>query len=242
VSAALSFVIINEGTSKSPLASQVTAAWLTRCAAACTVQLNRDVAPEWGGAYRVRAGASVTDIAAGEIVFALVDELAAAPGDVAYHDVDGKDAPVAFLALTTCSTLDDVSTAISHELCETAGDPACNLWVDDGKGSEWARELCDAVESTSYPVDLNDGQPPILVSDFLLQAFFGPFAPAPYSFRAAPVLPFQTAAGGYQIKRAAGLGETQVQAHSASRRGLKVLGGAHHWSSRPARRGMAPKA
>lgn len=241
-------VIIIEATT-SPLIPQVTAAWLARCAQACATQLNRDVAPIWGGgSWGVRVGSGPTDVHPGEMVFSIVDQLPDAPGAVAYHDVAGAAVPVAFLALATCQTLDDVSTAISHELCETAGDEACNLWADDGAGHEWARELCDAVESGWYNVDLGEGQSPIKVSDFLLPAFFAPGATGPLSFVAStspasasfPSAPFATAAGGYQLQRSSGAGETQVTADSASRRGALARARKHHWSSRPARRGLRP--
>lgn len=243
-------MIINEATS-APLAGQISIPWLERVAAACAMQLDEDVSSYYGGGpYGCRIGANAQDVQPGEMVFAIVDSLPDAPGAIAYHDVTGADVPVAFLALSTCNALDDVSTAISHELCETAGDLACNLWADDG-AHEWARELCDAVESNLYPVDLGDGQPPVHVSDFLLPAFFATGAPAPYTHMQAqdmagsyPSAPFATAAGGYQIQRASGTGETQVTAHESSKRGVVVKAGKHHWSSRPARRGVkvAPHA
>lgn len=136
------FVIINEGTSASPVNAQITAAWLAELAAACEVQLNRDLAAAWGGSYAVRAGSGPTDIEPTEIVFAFRDTLPDAPGAVAYHDDEGNAVPFGLLGLSTCSTLDDVSTGTSHELCETAGDAFCNAWRDDGAGHEWAQELC----------------------------------------------------------------------------------------------------
>lgn len=246
VPAGLCCVIIMEATT-SPLVAQVTPAYLARVAAACAAQLANDVRPIWGGPpFGTRVGASPQDVQVGEMVFSIVDSLPDAPGAIAYHDVAGGDVPVAFLALSTCNSLTDVSTAISHELCETMGDAACDLWADDGAGHEWARELCDAVESNSYAVDLEDGQPPIMVSDWLLPAFFAPGGVAPFSFMAtmpsptgnAPAGPFQVAAGGYQIQRQSGGGETQVTAADGSRRGAIVAAGKHHWSSRPARRGV----
>lgn len=220
----------------SPLVSQVTPSWLQQCAAACLLQLENDIAPVYGGTYELRVGSSNTDIQTGEMVFAIVDALPDEPGAIAYHDVDGGDVPVAYLALSTCNTLDDVSTAISHELCETAGDVSCDLWADDGQGSEWARELCDAVESNAYEIN------GIAMSDFLLPGFFGPHDLGPYSFLQAnpsmtgrlvsfPDAPFQTAQGGYQIKRTAGTNEVQgkVPAHRLAK--------VKHWSSRSYRRG-----
>jgi hypothetical protein len=240
----LCVAIVMEATS-SPLVSQVTAAWLARCAAACSRQLSRDVAPIYGGTYGVRAASGPTDVQPGEMVFSIVDQLPDAPDAIAYHDTQGNDVPVAFLALSMCNTLGDVSTAISHELCETAGDISCDLWADDGQGYEWARELCDAVESNSYPIDLGDGQPAVPVSDFLLPGFFGASDPGPYSFvqahpelggttQGVPSGPFATASGGYQVRRSSGGGETQVQGKVADRR----LPKAKHWSSRLFRRGV----
>lgn len=242
-------VLVMQATS-SPLAAEVTPAWLGRCAEACSTQLARDVAPVYGGVYGVRVASSATDVQPGELVFAILDSLPDAPGAIAYHDVAGGDVPVAFLALSTCSTLDDVSTAISHELCETAGDASCNLWADDGTGHEWARELCDAVESNSYPIDLGDGQPPVNVSDFLLPSFFGAGASPPYSYMQGtpspatatagfPSSPFSTAPAGYQIERSSGTGETQVTGSAKGKKGALAFAGAHHWSSRTARRGVA---
>lgn len=240
-------VLINEGTTASALTAQVTQAWLTRCATACAMQLVRDVAPYWGRAVAaVRAGSGPTSIQPGEFVFALVDSLPDAPGAIAYHDVNGAAVPVAYLALSTCSTLDDVSTGISHELCETLGDEACNRWCDDNAGSEWALELCDAVESNSYPIDLSDGQPPLMVSDFLLPAFFSSAAAPPYNFMAVggnpvvptpaihnPLGPFQVAPGGYEIKRVSGSGTAQVTGMIRAMRVAKQ----RHWSARVFRRG-----
>lgn len=240
-------VLILEATS-SPLAAYVTPAWLARCAAACALSLSRDVAPYWGAAVDgVRAGSDSKDVRPNEMVFAIVDAFPSSPGAVAYHDKEGNGVPVAFLALSTCNTLDDVSEAISHELDETDGDEECNDWIDDGDGHELARELSDAVEANSYPIDLGDGQPPIMVSDFLLPAFFAPGASGPYCFTAlgnnpgavvagTPAAPFQTATGGYQLQRTSGGSETQITAQSARPRRKAML--AHpHWSSRLFRRG-----
>lgn len=228
------FVLITEGQS-APLAASVTPAWLAAVAEACTVQLNRDVAPYWGGQYSVRAGSGPTDIAQGEIAFALLDSLPNAPDAIAYHDVAGNAAPFCVLALTQCKTLDDVSTGISHELCETAGDPDVNSWSEAGDGFEYARELCDAVESGWYVID------GIRVSDFVLPAFFSNGAPAPFCYTQAigapdsayPIAPFVTASGGYQVRRTVGTGETDVWGTLKPARAER----AQHWASRVHKRG-----
>lgn len=210
------FTIIDESTAtgnQAKYGGTITLHTLVAIASALTVQLNRDVATHWGGAYAVRAGATKLDIMPGEIACVLLDALPDAPGAVAYHDVTGAEVPVVFLARTQCNSLtsgsDSVSIALSHELCETVGDPFVNAWRDDGHGAEYAQELCDACQESGYEIA------GISVSDFLLPAFFAPGAKPPYDYlgtvgQGAIARPLETAPGGYQLKRTAGGGETQV--------------------------------
>lgn len=230
------FVLILEASTVSPLVPQLTPEWLAQVAQATTVQLNRDVATYYGGDYGVRVGKGSDDVAKGEIVFAIVDALPDAPGAIAYHSVDGQAVPVAFLGLSTCKTLDDVSTAISHELCETAGDAPCNLWADDDHGDEYARELCDPVESWSYRIN------GIAVSAFVTPAFFVEDSAPPYFFCPdSPGLtlsgPFTLAPGGYMIERTASGDEHQVTARMNVIPADRWLQRKRHWSSRAYRRG-----
>jgi hypothetical protein len=204
-------------------------------AAALNVQMNRDVATWWGGSFSVRAGAA-TDLQPGDVACVLLDAMPNAPGDVAYHDVDGNEVPVVFLARTQCSSLtsgpDSVSSALSHELCEAAGDPFCNAWRDRGDGSEAAQELCDAVQEAGYTID------GISVSDFLLPAFFAKGAPPPYDYLGtvgvgAVDAPVATMPGGAQLVRSGADGATSVLGLLAARRAARKA----HWSSRTFRRG-----
>jgi hypothetical protein len=241
-----------EATAASPLTPQVTPAWLAQVADAVTQQLNVDVAPYYGGLYGVRVGSGPTDIQYGEVVFSIVDTLPQAPGAIAYHDKNGNAVPTAYLALSTCSTLDEVSQAISHEICEIGGDAPCDLWVDSGTGQEYAHELSDAVQGNTYTIDT------IVVSDFVLPSFFSPGASSPYCFTQAmgvggnyPSAPLQTTSGGYQIVRTSGTGETQVTAATKTEPAqttklAKVVGTPDgprkdkikHWSSRAWKRGV----
>jgi hypothetical protein len=213
----MQFVLVDESTlatAGSMFGGPLTPAILTSVAAALTIYMNRDLGTVWGGAYRVRAGSGPTDVQPGEIVCAIQDALPTAPGAVAYHDVEGAEVPVIFLARSQCNSIstgpDSISGALSHELAETAGDPAVNKWVDDGQGHEWCHELCDAVQEWGYEVS------GIAVSDFVLPAFFAPGAIGPYSFcgltAGGPQLgsALSTAPGGYQMQRVSGTGETQV--------------------------------
>lgn len=231
----LDFVLINEaGGAATSTGAVMTPSVLTAIAAACQVQLNRDVSAHWGGAYRVRAASSGADIMPGEIVFALLATLPGSPNAIAYHDVDGVGVPVIYDGVTLSDTLtgagNSVSVAISHELCETAGDAGCNVWAD-ANGTEYARELCDAVEAQSYTLSLSNpvaGQnydvDGVALSNFVIPAFFVPNHVGPFDFMStvgpnpnAPSAPFVTAPGGYQITRDSGQHEGQVTAkHNAS--------------------------
>lgn len=229
----------------------VTTTQLHMIAQAVTVQLDRDLSPHWGGSHMVRVGESPSpEILPGEIAFALVDELPSTPGAVAYHDVQGNGVAVAFEALSMCNSVltgpDSVSVAISHECCETVGNPSVNLWADDGRGNEWAHELCDAVEAFSYTINGLD------VSDFLLPSFFDVVGTAgPYSFGGHVSMPSQTGQGGYQIHRTSGTNEGQVTALHSDAPHILIHGQPgrplhaakrEHWSSRSGRlRALVPR-
>jgi hypothetical protein len=201
-------VLINSSKS-APLAAQIEHGWLVQVAEATEKQLNIHFAPYYGGSFKVRAGTSAHDVQTGEIVFTIEDSYPEAPDAVAFHDVEGNDVPYAILALDTCQTLSDVSTAISHELLEVGGDPDCNKWADTGNGQEYAYEVCDPVQEASYDIDS------VAVSDFVLPSYFAPSAVAPFSYlqtqaKAGPQNAFAIESGGYAIVRDSGGGETQV--------------------------------
>lgn len=224
------YILLNEA-KEAPLADQVTPAWLAAVAEAVTTQLARDFGPAWGtgGVSGVTVGDPAA-IPAGAYAFAIVDDLPEAPGAIAYHTVDGKGVPVAYLALRTCQTLADVSSAISHEVLETAGDPGANRWADGGDGYEYALELCDAVESNLYTITTSNGAE-VSVSDFLLPPFFGGQNGC-LDFMGAVQAPFSTTVGGYQIRRNAGTGETDIQGKLPDRQRLHLFVGI----GRPSRR------
>lgn len=236
----MDFVILDETTSASAgqqYGGPFDGTTLQRIASALEVYLDRDVASEHGGSYRVRVGSSSTDIMPGEIACAIVDALPDAPGAVAYHDVSGAAVPVVFCAKTACNSLtsgpDSVSNALAHELAEVVGDPACNLWADGNDGQEHCRELCDPVQEWGYLIG------DVTVSDFVLPNYFAPGSLGPWNFGAkefgGPALsgPLTTAPGGYQLVRSSGTGETQVTGEIAPRRLAKK----QHPTSRTYRRG-----
>lgn len=225
------YVILNESSS-APLALVISPLWLAAVAEACTTQLAHDVTPAWGaGTLKTVTVGDPAAIPPGAFVFVLKDDLPEAPGAIAYHATDGSGVPVAFLALNTCQTLDDVSAAISHEVVETWGDPGANRWADGGDGFEYALELCDAVEGNLYEITTSSGIN-VTVSDFVLPAFFDPGSAWPWDFAEATSGPFRTASGGYQIRRTSGTTETQVTGSMPARQLLHLAQGA----GRPHRR------
>jgi hypothetical protein len=175
------------------------------------------------------------DIQPDEVVFAILATLQDAPGAIAFHAVNNSGIPTAYDAITLSDTLTGpggFSVAISHELCETAGDPGANRWADDGKKTEHALELCDAVEAFSYPISIGGTQ--VYVSNFLLPAFFVPNALGPYDWMTAngltpvtaPSGPLATAVasgGDYQIVRTVNEnGSKQVTSRGTPRRPKKT--------------------
>lgn len=170
---------------------------------ALEIQLGADVAPVWGGDHFVRIGASDGScVQADEVAVWIKDSLPEAPGAAGYHDRLPSGAPVEYVS---CAHDQDLvtgplalSVTLSHECIEVIGNPAANLWVEGPGGVEYARELCDAVESYAYEIN------GVMVSDFLLPSFFDPGAEGPYSFMNKPKEPFKTAGangGDYQIER-----------------------------------------
>ncbi len=213
-----SFALVDETQGATTLdGAALTPAVLSSIASACQVQLNRDVAPETGGGPFLVRVSDGKDIQPGEIVFAILPALPNAPGAVAYHDVNGKGVPVAYDAITLSDTLtgpgNSLSVAISHELCETAGDPGCNRWADRGDGTEVAVEECDAVESQTY--DVGAAASPaapvgVHVSNFVLRAFWQPNAAPPYDFMTSRGIPGATAPPGPMQTAPAGGGNYQL--------------------------------
>jgi hypothetical protein len=124
-------------------------------------------------------------------------------GALGYHDLTPEGLPLgkAFVG-TDLQYGAEPSVTASHELLEMLGDPYINLTtlVQDSQGVRvYAYENCDAVEADElgYTIDLWDGKPPVLVSDFVLPRYFDPTASGPLSFKGNVHEPFEIAPGGY---------------------------------------------
>ena len=215
----------------SPLAAQMTGAWMIRLARALTIQLQAHVAPHWPGAVGacVEVAASAGDFRPGESPFQFLPSLPDQPGDIAYH-YDANGVPDAFEAVDTCGTLADLETAASHEACEIPGDPNCDQWVPRPDGKQQAVEICDPVQARRYGIDLGDGLPPVQVSDFVLPTYFSSSTIGPTTYlelvgKGAHVDPFAIAQGGYALVRNAD--GTEVFGTMTPARALKWAKGWH---------------
>ena len=94
-----------------------------------------------------------------------------------------------------------VSVAASHELFEMVLDPMANLWADKNRNTQYAYEVCDAVEEDPFVVN---GLP---MSNFVYPSWFEPFRhPRGTKFDHKGTLkePFSMTEGGYVIKKVNG--------------------------------------
>jgi hypothetical protein len=94
-----------------------------------------------------------------------------------------------------------VASVLSHEVLETFADPHVNLWADAGDGTAVAFEICDPVESDGYLVTDSFTGTPVLVSDFVLPAWFDPNARAgdQLDWMGQVHRPFEMSKGGYVV-------------------------------------------
>lgn len=165
-------------------------------------QLARDVAPIWGATPTLEF---VPTGKKGNGIPCTFSDTPDIPGIAGYHDEDDNGVP--YIKVFVSPTLDNggsvlvgansVSVTFSHEVLELVGDASANLWADANSNTDYARELCDAVESDSYLID------GVSVSNFVYPSFFDPKA-APgekLDFMSLVTTPFEIRPGGYQIKR-----------------------------------------
>lgn len=93
-----------------------------------------------------------------------------------------------------------VASVLSHEVLETFADPHCNTYADSGRGYLVAYEVCDPVESDSYPVAVSGKN--VMVSNFVTPKWFDPQAAKgdTLDFMGNTSEPFEMTAGGYVVE------------------------------------------
>jgi hypothetical protein len=97
-----------------------------------------------------------------------------------------------------------VASVLSHEVLETFADPHCVLYADSGNGYLVAYEVCDPVESDSYPVAISGKN--VMVSNFVTPKWFDPQAARgdQFDFMGNTSEPFEMTSGGYIVEMCEG--------------------------------------
>ena len=150
-------------------------------AAACDIQISRDVAPAYSRLpVPVTFYASENSVPVGSAKLYLFDNADQA-GALGYHDETMGGVVYAKVFAKTIAnyglpivydpshkTRITVSTVVSHEALELFCDPYVDLWADGttiAQGSEYAYEVCDPVEADVYQIKTTTGAVPTKISN-----------------------------------------------------------------------------
>jgi hypothetical protein len=117
-----------------------------------------------------------------------------------FHKLTHRGQPISKIFLAALGK-EPVSMAASHELFEMVLDPMANLWADQTRHTQYAYEVCDAVEEEYFLVN------GFRMSNFVYPSWFEPFKhPSGTRFDHKGILkkPFTMTEGGYVIKKVNG--------------------------------------
>jgi hypothetical protein len=119
-----------------------------------------------------------------------------------YHGLTRNKQPVATVFVkASLANKEPISVTASHELFEMVIDPIANLWAESRSGREYAYEMSDPVEESSFVVD------GLQMSNFLHPAWFEPFTHplgTRYDHLGLLKKPFSLTTGGYMIVKQRG--------------------------------------
>lgn len=180
---------------------------------ACAAQLRQHASPLLGLLpVPVTYLAHEQDAPAGSWVLAVLDDPDQA-GALGWHTEDQGD--LVYGRVFARPVLDNggdvltkplsVASVASHEVLECFADPHVCLWADDGQGHSYAYEVCDPVESDSYPVPVR-GHGLVTVSNFVTPHWFdaGAAAGERMDYLNKVSRPLSMTAGGYVVVMADG--------------------------------------
>lgn len=171
---------------------------------ACAIQIEQQFALDWS----VRPSSpvyfgDVRDVPAGVPIVLVADEIDD-PDALGYHTqngghVSGVVGVRAILDAGGSAWLGDVSVScvLSHEILETHKDPFVNMWASERSGRQWAFELSDPVEGSSYEIQGTG----ISVSNYVLPWFFSPEGGSRFDRMGILKGPFSIAPKGYAVVR-----------------------------------------
>ena len=199
---------------------------VTAIAAACNLQISRDFSPAWGRTALPIVYApieSTVPLTSAKIyIFNDADQA----GALGYHTetingiVFGKifartimNYGLPVLYNNSIPNSITVSSVTSHEVLELVGNPFVDLWADGPllEGcTEYAYELCDAVESNVYSTNVTISNPnrttttlKVALSNFLYPQYFDTATPngTRMDYMGLITTPYSMSSGGYQIIR-----------------------------------------
>jgi len=161
-------------------------------------QWNKDIGPIWGlqpASFAFAAKGQAPAPGAWWLVF--LDDSDQA-GALAYHDLTDEGLPLSKVFVRTIlADHASISVGATHELCEMAVDPWLNSAYQDRRGTFWAGEVCDPVESDTYGYTIGG----VLVTDFVTPNWFGHLhAQGPLDFKGHTRRAFEVLSGGYAQK------------------------------------------
>jgi len=165
---------------------------------AMQTQVSRDFGPAWSLGATLCWIASTSPVPTDHALLGVFDDADQA-GALGYHDLTASDQPIGkVFARTTQQFGGQWTVTFSHELLEMIADPSINIcrYVEFARfyARFYAQEVCDAVEADELGYTI-DG---VLVSDFVLPAWFDALnTTGPFSFRQNVRRPFALAPGGY---------------------------------------------
>ncbi|WP_164938739.1 hypothetical protein [Bradyrhizobium guangdongense] len=116
------------------------------------------------------------------------------------HELTHRGQPISKIFVKALGD-EPVSVAASHELFEMVLDPMANLWADKNRNTQYAYEVCDAVEEDAFVVN---GFP---MSNFVYPSWFEPFKHprgTKFDHKGTLKAPFSMTEGGYVIKKVNG--------------------------------------
>lgn len=94
-----------------------------------------------------------------------------------------------------------VSSVVSHEVLETLIDPTVSDWSARGDGMLIASEIGDPVEADSYPINVQPFDKNVMVSNFVLPAWFdAENTQGPFDKLQKLTAPFSMTPGGYMVQ------------------------------------------
>ena len=165
-------------------------------------QVSYHFAPHWNSGAKFLIHDPLSANIPDAWVLAILDDSDQA-GALGYHDVTADNTPIMKIFART-DKLNGLSWTVtaSHEYMETLADPRCDRCVQVNNTTFYAYENCDACEDDSFGYQIqitgSDGKKHnVLVSDFVLESWFDPSAPAPYDYKNHIVRPLQILTGGY---------------------------------------------